>query len=75
MGPLNCPETSVRNCHSTLRHIPEERRSHLHHGGSMKSRTVIRALGKENLIFALVLFLCALLQYSAVGLLLLTALI
>jgi hypothetical protein len=24
-----CPETSVQNYHSTLRHIPEERQSHL----------------------------------------------
>jgi len=75
MGPLNCPETSVRNYHSTLRHIPEGRRSHLHRGGSLKSRIVIRALGKEDLIFALVFLLCALLQYSAVDPLLLTALI
>ena len=27
MGPIGCPETSVRNYHSTLRNIPEERRS------------------------------------------------
>ena len=27
MGPLRCPETSVKDCHSTLRNIPEERRS------------------------------------------------
>jgi hypothetical protein len=27
MGPIGCPETSVRNYHSTLRIIPEERRS------------------------------------------------
>jgi hypothetical protein len=38
MGPISFPETSVQNCHSTLRHIPEERRSHLHGGGSLKSR-------------------------------------
>jgi hypothetical protein len=38
MGPIGCLETSVQNCHSTLRNIPEERRSHLHHGGSLKSR-------------------------------------
>ena len=37
MGPLGCPETSVRNCRSTLRNIPEERRSRLLHGGSLKS--------------------------------------
>ena len=26
MGPIRCPETSVKYCHSTLRNIPEERR-------------------------------------------------
>jgi len=31
-----CPETSVRNYHSTLGDIQEERRSHFHHGGSLK---------------------------------------
>jgi hypothetical protein len=40
MGPIGCPETSVRNYHSTLSNIPEERRSHLHRCGSLKSRTV-----------------------------------
>jgi hypothetical protein len=38
MGPIGCPETSVRNCRSTLRKIPKERRSHLHRSGSLKSR-------------------------------------
>jgi len=27
MGHIDCPETSVRNCHCTLRNVPEERRS------------------------------------------------
>jgi hypothetical protein len=36
-GPTGCPETSIQTYHSTLRNIPEERRSHLHHGGSLKS--------------------------------------
>ena len=27
MGPIGCPETSVRNYHYTLRNIPEERRA------------------------------------------------
>ena len=27
MGPIGCTETSVRNCHCTLRNISEERRS------------------------------------------------
>jgi hypothetical protein len=30
MGPIRSPKTSVKNYHSTLRNIPEERRSHLH---------------------------------------------
>jgi hypothetical protein len=38
MGPVVCPETSVTNYQSTLRNIPEERRSHLHRGESLKSR-------------------------------------
>jgi hypothetical protein len=38
MGPIVCPETSVHNYHSTLRNIPEEGRSHLHYGGSLKLR-------------------------------------
>jgi hypothetical protein len=28
MGPIRCPETSVKDYHSTLRYTPEERRSH-----------------------------------------------
>ena len=44
MGPIGCPETSVRNYRSTLRNIPEERRSHLHRGGSLKSRMKITLL-------------------------------
>jgi hypothetical protein len=35
IGQIGCPETSVRNYHSTLRKIPKERRSHLHRGGSL----------------------------------------
>jgi hypothetical protein len=27
MEPIHCPETSVKDCHWTLRDIPEERRS------------------------------------------------
>ena len=37
MGPIVCPETSVRNCQSTLRNNPEERRSHLHRSESLKT--------------------------------------
>jgi hypothetical protein len=35
-GTDGCPETSVQNYHCTLRNILEERRSHLHRGGSLK---------------------------------------
>jgi len=38
MGPIGCPEMSVQNYHFTLRNTPEERRSHLRRGGSLKSR-------------------------------------
>jgi len=43
VGPISkCqvvqPWTSETNSKSTLRNIPEERRSHLHRGGSPKSR-------------------------------------
>ena len=27
MGPIGCPETSVKKYHYTLRYLPEERRS------------------------------------------------
>jgi hypothetical protein len=38
MGPIGCPETSVRNYYYTLRNRPEERSSHLFRGGSLKKR-------------------------------------
>jgi hypothetical protein len=37
MGRIGCPETSVNKYQSTPHNIPEERRSHLHRGGSLKS--------------------------------------
>jgi hypothetical protein len=42
MGPIRCPETSVNNYHTTPRNIPEERRSHQHRGGSLKSKSCIK---------------------------------
>jgi hypothetical protein len=48
MGPIGCPETSVRNYHDTLRYISEERKSHLLRDGSLKSR--IEATWKERLM-------------------------
>ena len=38
IGPVGCLDTSVLNYNFTLCNIPEERRSHLHRGGSLKSR-------------------------------------
>jgi len=37
MGPIGCPETSVRNYHHSPRNDPEERSSQLLRGGSLKS--------------------------------------
>jgi len=37
MGQIGYPETSVRDCHHSLRNNPEERSSHLLRGGSLKS--------------------------------------
>jgi len=37
MGLKGCPETSVRNCHSSLYSSAGERSSHLHGGGSLKA--------------------------------------
>ena len=39
MAPIRCPETSVTNYQSTLHNIPEEWRSYLQSGGSLKSLT------------------------------------
>jgi hypothetical protein len=36
----------VRNYHSTLHNIPEERKSHLHCGGSLKSRRAVFYVSK-----------------------------
>ena len=44
MGPIRCPEISVRNYHSTLRKIPKEGKSHLRHGGRLKSRKILHIL-------------------------------
>jgi hypothetical protein len=38
MGPIGCTEMSLRNYHYSLRKSPEERSSHLLHGGSLKWR-------------------------------------
>jgi len=38
MGPIGYAETSVRNCHCSIRNYTEERSSQLLRGGSLKSR-------------------------------------
>ena len=38
MAPIDCPETSVTSCQSSPRDIPEQRKSHVYGGGSLKSR-------------------------------------
>ena len=42
MGPTSHPATSVACYQATLRNIPEDQRSHLHGGLSLKSYTVLR---------------------------------
>jgi hypothetical protein len=37
LGPIDCPETSVRNYHYLLHNSPEKRRSHLCRAGKLKS--------------------------------------
>jgi hypothetical protein len=41
MDPIRCPETSVKDYHSTLLNIPEQPRSHKHRGGSLQSRAFL----------------------------------
>jgi hypothetical protein len=41
MGPIGCPENSVRNYHYSLRNNPEKRSSQLLRGGSLNSRICI----------------------------------
>jgi len=48
MGPLFCPETSVGNYHYSLRIDPEERRSQVLRGGSLKSRFLERRCGQSD---------------------------
>jgi hypothetical protein len=35
---IGCAKTLVQNCHSMLHKIPEQRKSHTHHGKSLKSQ-------------------------------------
>ena len=47
MEPIGCLETSVRNYHYILRNFPEECRSHLLHGRSLKSCMCFFSLHRE----------------------------
>jgi len=47
-----CPETSARNYHSTLRNGPEERRSHLPHGKNPKSRVPLIIFHNNTTVFS-----------------------
>jgi len=38
IGPIGCPETSAWIYHTKLGKSPEDRRTHLHRGGSLKSQ-------------------------------------
>ena len=40
IGPIRCPETSVKDYHLTLRNIADERRSHQRRGGLIISQNV-----------------------------------
>jgi len=53
MGPIDCPESSVRNYHHPLHNNPEERSYHLLRGGNLKSRLLnfYRRLGVDVLVF------------------------
>ena len=45
---IGFPETSVRNYHSTMRKIPEERRYRLHRGRNLNSRNVRLEVSTEE---------------------------
>jgi hypothetical protein len=46
MGQIRCPETSVNNYHTTLRNIPEQRRSYNKQIRCVISRGCLSALAK-----------------------------
>jgi hypothetical protein len=52
IGPTRCPETTVKDYHSTLRNIPKERRCHQHRGGSLESNLHLdrRFRRRQNLL-------------------------
>jgi len=62
MGQVSCSTTSVTNYRNALRNIPEERRSHLYRGRSLKSRKSIWYINFRNISPTLVF--SAFLYYS-----------
>jgi hypothetical protein len=57
MGRIGCPETSVRNCHYTLRNSPEEHSSLLQKGKVVPVHIIQACWGKRG-IAPLILSLC-----------------
>ena len=49
LEPIGCPEKLARDCHYTLRNVPEECRSHLLRSGSMKSTLSTICFKKRNI--------------------------
>jgi len=47
MGPIGCPETSVRNYHHSLRNSSHWDSSHLLRGGSLKSRISVDVYSRK----------------------------
>ena len=54
MGPIGCPETSVRKYHHTLRQGPEERSFHVVRGGNLKSRIACLVLNETQYVYCAV---------------------
>ena len=57
MEPIGCPETSVRNCHYTLRNSPEEHSSLLQKGKVVPVHTIQACRGRRG-IAPTILSLC-----------------
>ena len=51
IGPISCPETSVREYHSTLRKSPGECRSRLNRDGSVTSHIAVELFGFQGGLF------------------------
>jgi hypothetical protein len=64
MGPIGCPETSVRNYHYSLRNTLEERGSQLLYGCSLKSRKLLYRVIKNYCNFILSSVLKIVLEYG-----------